>query len=74
MAEGLWVLWQEVGVRKESRHQDKVTEADAHTILWTRGKRMVLAICLSYLILPLWGPPKLEINHLISMDIKIVQQ
>lgn len=41
MAEGLWVLWQEVGVRKESRHQDKVTEADAHTILWTRGKRTV---------------------------------
>lgn len=32
MAEGLWVLWQEVGVRKESRHQDEVTEADAHTI------------------------------------------
>lgn len=74
MAEGLCVLWQKVGVRKESRHQDKVTEADANTILWKRGTRTVLAICLSYLILLLWGPPKLEINHLISMDVKIAQQ
>ena len=49
-------------------------QGDTNTMLWKGRKRTVLAICPSYLILLLWGPPKLEINHLISMDIKIPTQ
>lgn len=47
-------------MRKESKNQDQVTEADANIILWKKEEL-------------LWRPFKLRINHLIGMDTNLSQ-